>query len=225
MSHDNCIKQIRPESTFANFKVYQPEQQAVLDTMVTLAQQIVDNSKLIVGQEYPFPFGQIIFLWSQPGHGKTHLLEAFASHILTHAPELERSLYLARDNFTLRHIAYTDLYEKRPIVMIDDLFSEYQSVDKLHAATDLRCLMDYLTAVYDRRTLVIATSNFPMLSNHGIIECIRSVDKIGRILSRCEELLSTAGEIYLPGIDYRQEIAKERQQRRSTIRLPFSSES
>jgi hypothetical protein len=43
MSHDNCIKQIRPESTFANFKVYQPEQQAVLDTMKTLAQQIVDN--------------------------------------------------------------------------------------------------------------------------------------------------------------------------------------
>ncbi len=225
MSHDNCIKQIRPESTFANFKVYQPEQQVVLDTMKTLAQQIVDNAPLIVGQEYPFPYGQVIFLWSQPGHGKSHLLEAFASHILAEAPQLERSLYLARDNFTLRHIGFTDLYEKRPIVMIDDLFSDFQSVDKLHPATDLKCLMNYLSAVYERRTLVIATSNFPMLSNDGIVECIRSVDKIGRTLSRCEELLSTAGEIYLPGIDYRKEIAKERQQRRSTIRLPFSSDS
>lgn len=222
MSHINCINQIRPNSTFDNFEIYQEEQLTAVMAMKQLAQQIVNNAQRIHGQEYPFPFGKVIFLWSEPGHGKSHLLESFAAYILAEAPQLAASLYLSRDNFTLRHIASTDLYDKCPIVMIDDLFSEEQSVKDLHPATDLPCLMKYLAAVYERRTLVIATSNFQMLGNHGIIERIRSVDKVGRILSRCEELLSSSGEVYLPGKDFRKVIAERRRGNSPTHQDLFS---
>ncbi len=227
--HENHIRQIRPESTFENFKVYDPRQQQVLDTMQGLAHQIVENADAIAGQEYPFPYGQMIFLWSEPGHGKSHLLEAFARYILENAPELLDSLYLARGDFTLRHIGSVNLYGKCPIVLIDDLFAEYQSTSALNVHTDLICLMNYLTAVYERRTLVIATSNFPMLSpakiaQVGIIQRIAEVDKVGRTLSRCKELLATAGEMHLAGHDYRDDIAKERKDglRRVKLRLPFA---
>lgn len=223
MSHENFISQIRPNSTFASFEIYQNEQIAALEGMKALADQLVNNASVIEGREYPFALGQVIFLWSEPGHGKSHLLEAFAQHLLDGAPALAKSIYLARDSFTLRHIASVDLYDRRPIVLIDDLFSEYQSVSQLHTATDLPCLMKFLASVYERRTMVIATSNFPMLGDGGILEAIAKVDKVGRILSRCEELLASSGEIYLPGKDYRKVIAQKRKAEGSLIKLPFSS--
>jgi DNA replication protein DnaC len=224
----NQLNQIRPESTFANFKVYHPQQKPVVDAIKGLADQIIDHADSIASEEYPFPYGQVISIWGEPGHGKSHLLEAFAGHILANAPQLAGSLYLARGSFTLRHIGGVNLYDKRPIVLIDDLFAEKQSVNALNAHTDIQCMMDYLASVYERRTLVITTSNFPMFSqqelgNVGVDQLIARVDKVGRTLSRCKELFSTAGQMHLAGHDYRETKAQERKAGRGFLRFPVNA--
>lgn len=216
--NENLLRQIRPESTFDNYRVYHPGQQKVVDMLRSLAQQIVDNADFIDGNEYPFQYGQWISLYSEPGHGKSHLLESFARHIMDNAPRLASSIFLSRTDFTLLHITGTFLYGRCPIVLIDDLFSTSQSLSDLHPVTDLKRMMEFIASVYERRTLVITTSNFPMM---GIVGRMREVDKIGRTISRCHEIFSTAGEIYIPGHDYRQDIAAARRAGRGVIRFPF----
>jgi len=212
MSYGNQIVQRRPGSTFDAFEVYHQGQQDIVDTMTELADQIIGSANTIVNDEYPFPFGQIIFLWSEVGQGKTHLLEAFVNRVLKQAPELEKRIYLSRSNFCHDNMTAAARYDNLPIILIDDLFSDLQSVDAMHPATDLKALMHFFTRCYDRRPLVICTSNFSMNEGQGLLSRLGQADKIGRALSRAKELLSTAGEIYLPGKDFRGEIAKRRQQ-------------
>lgn len=206
----NLVDQVRPGSTFENFEIYDDVQGEAVGSLEMLADSIVEKQSAIVSQEYPFDAGRIIFLWSPPGRGKSHLVEAIVNRIRQRAPKLIecKHVYLSRYEFTLEHIASVYTYQGAPVVIIDDMFSDKQSIDQLSAYTDVKCVMGWVASVYERRTLALCTSNFPMMD--GIAKMVQQVDKIGRTASRLQELLANSGEIELPGRDYRVTVASKR---------------
>ncbi len=207
---DNKIDQVRPGSTFEAFEIYDPEQQKVVDLLKRVADQLIGLTERVLNEEFPFDNGKVLFLWSKPGFGKTHLVEAFINRVKAANPELLTRMFLSRGSFR-KDFDY-DIYPYgtgTPVVIIDDMFHDMQSVNQLHPSLELASFMRFITQIYDRRVLAIVTSNFPLLKG-GIVEKVEEVDKVGRVASRMHELLSLSGEIHLNGKDFRQELATRR---------------
>lgn len=196
----NRIEQVRPESTFEAFQAQTPEQINASEMLESLASRITTGSQHILSNQYPFPHAGIIFLHGQPGRGKTHLVEAFVNRLRQKAPEVLRKVFLSRDFFGDNIAAYG--YRGFPIILLDDLFANVPSPDKLHKV-DASRLRDFVFNLYEERSLVIATCNFG-LSRH-LRGMIAEEDPTGRALSRLDELISRngTGEIELTGIDWR----------------------
>ena len=207
---ENKLAEVRPGSTFATFEVYDPAQQQVVDLLRRVADQVVERGPRILTEEFPFDNGKILFLWSEPGRGKTHLVEAFVNHIRQHDERLLKKMVLSRGRFYFDFQFDVNPYGV-PIVIIDDMFHNMQSIDQLHPATELASFMKFITMVYERRILVLVTSNFPMMEGGGILSRVEHVDKIGRIVSRSKEVLAGSGEIHLAGRDFRETLAERRQ--------------
>lgn len=215
MYSDNKISQVRPGSTFEAFEVYDPEQQKVVDLLTKVADQLVARADRVARDEFPFDNGKVLFLWSEPGFGKTHLVEAFVNRVKAARPELLKRMVLSRGRFYFDFQINDNPYGV-PIVIVDDMFHDKQSVADLHPATELASFMKFVTMVYERRVLAIVTSNFSLLQG-GIVDRVKAVDKVGRIVSRMEELLSASGEIHLSGKDFRKELASRRKDGEFTL--------
>lgn len=205
---DNKIAQVRPGSTFENFEVYDPAQQRVVDLLKGVADQLLGRASQVLNSEFPFDNGKVLFLWSKPGFGKTHLVEAFINRVKEGNPKLLRRMVLSRGRFYFDYQLCNSPYGV-PVVVIDDMFHDKQSVQDLHPRVELASFMKFVTDIYERRALVIVTSNFPMLKG-GIVERVAQVDTVGRIVSRMHELLACSGEINLSGKDFRAELAKRK---------------
>ncbi len=207
MSHGNCVGAARPGSTFER---YEPETAAQREAHIQfqrLADGLIANEAAILASEHPFPAAKLIFLWGAPGTGKTHLVEAIINRVRHRAPKLllANKLYLARKDFTLEHVAMVSTYERAPVVIVDDMWNTHASVDRLHSV-DVQCFSDFVFSIYERRTLVLVTSNFPIMA--GILPIVKQYDPAGRAVSRLSELLAGSGEMHLEGPDYRQVLAE-----------------
>jgi predicted ATPase len=202
MNRGNCVGAVRPESTFERYQPQTPAQREARLQLQRLADGLVAHEAAILASEHPFPRARLIFLWGTPGTGKTHLVEALINRVREKAPRLlhAHKLHLSRNDFTLEHVANVSTYEDAPIVVIDDLWSAHASLDRLNTV-DLRCFIAFVSSIYDRRTLVLATSNFAILD--GILPLVRKQDPLGRATSRLDELLAGSGEIHLEGPDHR----------------------
>ncbi len=203
---NNLISQVRPSSTFNSFEKYDPEQEKFVQVVKRLADQIVAKADAICTQPYPFEHARLLIFWGEPGVGKTHLIEALVNHVKQAAPQVLAKMYLARENFTHANLSSTGSYGNAPIVIIDDLFAESHGLDQLHDATDIRCFMEFIKKMYEERRLIIITTNFAF--KEGIVERVKKVDKVGRIVSRLNEILSRSGEFEFSGEDYRDRLAK-----------------
>jgi DNA replication protein DnaC len=203
---NNDIRNIRPDATFDNFEPATETQSKIRDTCEGLAQSLIDAAPGYANGNNPLKNGAFFVLSSAPGRGKTHLLEAMVNKIGEEAPDLLDSTFLLRDDFTLHTIsggASPLTFNHKSIILIDDLFSKYHSLDDLHAATDLKNFMDLIASAYENRWFVMVTSNFPIVE--GLLPRIAEIDKVGRITSRCKEILTArAGEFILDGDDYRE---------------------
>lgn len=204
MPYNNSISQVRPKSTFDDFEPSTPERQKLLSVMQGLAAQMVDKRSKIAKEKYPFDAAKLIILWGKPGRGKTHLIEALINRLRVEAPELLQKIFLSREDFTLMNIAGLHSYDNLPIIILDDLFVRHQDVSQLHPATDIEIFMKFIMKIYDERRLVIVTTNFPF--KDGILRRVREVDKIGRVASRLDEILSKSGEIEVQGEDFRKKL-------------------
>lgn len=213
----NVIKEVREESTFANFKAKNATQRRVLGRLQTLAEGIIERAEDILTKEYPFSYGQMIFIWGPPGRGKSHLVEAIVNHIRQNKPELLGKIYFSKSNFTHANMCFAEDYDNLPVVVIDDIFSKVNSASNLHPRTDGGALMNFSQEVYERRKLAIITSNFPLQGE--IMKLIADSDETGRISSRLNELLANSGEIELRGIDYRTVITKERKKQKGQFTI------
>lgn len=202
------LAQVRPENTFASFELYSPEQKPVVDFLQAVAAQIVGKCDAILRDDFPFANGRLMFLTSDPGHGKTHLVEAVINHVAEHKPELLGKMVLSRGDFLHDHMTAASEYGGAPVVVIDDVFAEHQNIDSLHPATDLKSFMHFITMLYERRIFVLMTSNFRLTGDNGILASVAKCDKMGRVVSRCLQMVGTTGEIVLPGKDFRAELAK-----------------
>lgn len=206
---DDKLAEVRPTSTFESFELYDPAQQQVVDLLTSVADQVIERAPVIMSEEFPFESGKILFLHSEPGFGKTHLVEAFINRILKAVPELRKKMVLSRGRFYFDFQCDDHPYGKAPLVIIDDMFHDKSSVSDLHPATELASFMKFMTMVYERRVLCLITSNFPMVEG-GILAQLTKVDKVGRVRSRAAEILSGSGEINLQGKDFRVELAARR---------------
>ncbi len=206
----NEIRQIRPQSQFSTFEVYDPErQQPVIDMMINLADQIIAHQESILSNPHPFPHARWLSFHGEVGTGKTHLIEAMINRILAGAPKLVDKIYLSRNSFYYDNQCGANDYGHCPILIYDDLFSEHQSLDGLCTATDLPAFMKWAAAMYDRRMLIITASNFPLMTGpKTILTRVASVDQVGRALSRTKEMLARSGEWEIVGKDYREELAR-----------------
>lgn len=211
MYRDDKKAELRPTNTFANFEVQTEGQQLAFDVLRTLADQVVAASQHIATIRQPFDEPSLLFLWGQPGRGKTHLVEAFVNRIRLEAPDVYQRLIMTRGRFYFDFQMNDNPYGDAPIVIIDDMFHDKLGVSDLHPATEINSFMRFITDLYDRRRLVLVTSNFPLIEG-GILEMVAKVDKIGRITSRAAEVMSRVGEIELQGMDFRQELVRRRRQ-------------
>lgn len=203
----NRLAQVRPENTFASFERYTPEQEPIVTRLQSIAQQLVAKEAILT-DEFPFANGRILFLTSEPGHGKTHLVEAIINHIADHKPELLGKIVLSRGVFTSEHFISANEYGGASVVIIDDIFADHQSVQGLHPG-DVIAMIHFITMLYERRIFAIITSNFRLTGDDGgILGRVARVDKVARAMSRFKQVLASSGEIVLPGKDFREELAK-----------------
>ena len=221
---DNEINNIRPKSTF---DTYAPQEGAQSQLEVKQAMLDLANNLIAASQGYyetgnPLQDGAFFILSSPPGRGKTHLMEALINHVSSAEPNMINYMFLLKRSFTTFTIASEIsplTFRDKPIIFIDDLFSQHQSVDTLKGATDIQKIGELISAAYDNRWLVVTTSNFPFLE--GVLPKIAQNDTVGRVTSRCKEMLTArAGEFILDGRDYRDIIAentkRDRDQRKRT---------
>ena len=203
----NKLGQVRPENTFANFELYSAEQDPIVKRLQAIAQQLVTKPEILT-DEFPFANGRILFLTSAPGFGKTHLAEAIINHVADNKPEVLGKMVLSRGSFTSEHMTSANDYAGAPIVVIDDIFSQAQSVAEMYPG-DVIALMHFITMLYERRMFAVITSNFRLMGDDGgILGRVAAVDKVQRVLSRFKQVLANSGEIVLPGKDFREELAK-----------------
>ncbi len=203
---ENKLQEVRPGNTFANFTPNHESQEKVRDLLMALVEQLVANQEVIAGERHPFADASLLFVYGSPGRGKTHLVEAFINELRLRAPNVYKRMVLSRGNFYFDYQIGDNPYYDAPIVIIDDMFHNKMSVSALHPATEIEAFMKFIGDLYDRRRLVLVTSNFSLIEG-GILQRVREVDKVGRIISRAAEVLSHCGEFRLEGPDYREIIA------------------
>ena len=204
----NAIDQIRPKSTFENYIPITDEQKVAKDLLINISNQLIQNEASFSKQpQSPFPKANLINLFGTTGTGKTHLIESLLNHLKTNSETIFKNCYLFRDNFTTSHICYIPVYDQKQIIIIDDLYSTHQNINNLDHV-DIRVFSDWIANIYERRTLVITTSNFSILGTSGIAKKIEEQDTIGRTTSRLIELLARAKEIYVKGPDHRRTTPK-----------------
>jgi chromosomal replication initiation ATPase DnaA len=206
---ENKIEEVRPGSTFENFTPSTDSQSQVQELLQGLAQQVIEAKDTIATQTQPFGDACLIFLHGKPGRGKTHLVEALVNEIKAAAPKVFARMVLSRGRLYFDFQVNDNPYGDAPIVIIDDMFHDKQSVKDLHPATELTAFMKFITDLYNHKRLVIVTSNFGLVKG-GILDRIKEEDKVGRTVSRAAEVMSGAGEFELLGPDYREELAEQR---------------
>lgn len=207
---ENYIKYARPSSTFDNYDPKTETQQKALEVFRGLATLLSKNIKAIVNNPNPFPHAQMFFLSGPTGIGKTHLLEGLANRLIEANPKMRERLYWIRgQEFTGQFMGSSLMhyFDQTPIILVDDLFSTKQSLGELHERVEIDAMMRFASGVYERRALVVATSNFPFMQ--GIFAKVKSIDTIGRAASRLEEIMARSGEITMTGEDYRKTLAKD----------------
>lgn len=214
----NSIKDVRPDSTFDSYRPLTDSQKEAMKCMANLSESLIERQAAFEGQENPMPHAGVMVLVGGVGVGKTHLIESVINDISQRAPNLRNRCFLQRGSLTTAVVGGSLEREltKTPILFVDDAYAEKQNLSDL-SDFDIKSLMDFFTSVYEKRSLIIFTSNFPILSDTGLLERIRRIDKVGRITSRCKELIAVGGgEIFVNGPDYREIIAEEAIRRRKS---------
>ncbi len=208
MGHKNIVGEVRQSSTFDSFVPQNKTQKKVADDLRQLADNIAKHPRILDAGS-PFEQGRIIVLWGGPGVGKTHLLEATINHIRVVNPAAVKRMYMSRFPLTHEHISYSNGFDYNGcnVVFLDDVYSEFTDLSRLSDVTDIPSFMKLVTVVYERRLLVVVTSNFNFTD--GIVARTAKVDKIGRALSRPRELMANSGELHIVGSDYRAKLAKK----------------
>jgi len=176
-----------------------------MNRLIRLAQSIVLKKLLISTSSHPFDYGRIIVLQGKPGLGKTHLIDAFINFLLWSDPSLANAIYYGRRQLSSSD---RDFFGGRPIIILDDLFDQRQSIATLSAVLDIEPFMRFIVQVYEERRLVIFTTNFPVIG--GVLGAVEKVDTTGRAVSRLRELIAVSGEIEILGEDYRKILAQQR---------------
>jgi len=195
------IENIRKTSTFESF--VPPNE----DTMLLVAglEQLANDLTINIKNNGGFDHSRLINLYGKPGTGKSHLLEAFVSQIISKGgyEMTEKILFLNdKDVGTWRYGLYNERRVK--IVTVDDLFANNKSVNEI-SSFDLKGFMDCIYRGYETKQFIFVTSNFSL---SGITEIIAKQDGPGRITSRLKEM--TLSSIKLDGPDYREIIAAKR---------------
>lgn len=206
----NEVRNIRPDSRFDTYVPKTDSQRDAMHTMKKLAQSLVDLQDVFKTSTNPFSKAAFFVLSGGPGLGKSHLLEALIHEVEESAPNVLDHMFLLRESFTLHTIGGvgSSTFDRRPIVLIDDLFSQHPSVDKLCPATDIKGLAQYIAYAYENRVVTIATCNFPFIDS--ILPKIKESDPVGRITSRCAEVITAnSGELTMDGPDHRMLMAEE----------------
>lgn len=208
----NRIKEVRPDSLFENYQPLTESQKKALAFFKNISSILTesDMAKRIISDEFPFPTAAFYVFSGKPGVGKTHLMEAVVNGLTAQNPKLRDRIFLLRDNFTtmMYGMSGDNFFNNKPIILLDDLYAEIQGPEGLKGFGYVEKLTQFLMQVYERRSLVIASSNFPFIEN--VLPLVRQHDIIGRSTSRIAEMFGRGGvgELEIKGPDYREIIAQ-----------------
>ena len=200
----NSIDQVRSTSTFESFEPQNEVQEKAKQIMQDLVSKILTKVESASGK-LNFDHARLISISGKPGLGKTHLLEAFINEFRNNDIDPENLIYLSRGNFTGQNFMGDFAFDGKPIIVIDDLFSEHQSVDSFSSIIDIDTISKFLSFAYEDRRLIITSSN---LASEEIFNKVKEVDEVGRVTSRVNEMMAGLPEIKVEGKDYRTIIAE-----------------
>ena len=196
----NKISEIRPTSTFDSFIAQNEEQEAIKNWLSNLTEQIAQKLKK---STHWFDHAKVVNLWWWPWRWKSHLLEACAHKLI--------DSWLWEDVFLYRGAMYTHDWEelsdlKERILLIDDLFSKSKDISDINKYWPLPSYADLMFWAYEKRKLVLTSSNF---STEWIIMRIeKELDPVWRITSRMKEIWQASLE--LKWNDYREIITSKK---------------
>lgn len=98
----------------------------------------------------------------------------------------------------------TSNLSRHPIIVFDDVYCDRNAIAEIDNF-DIKSFMELTMLAYERRALVIMSSNFPLKA--ALMDRVARVDKLGRVVSRLKEMMSLSGELVIDGPDYREIIA------------------
>lgn len=200
MSINNKVDKVDSTNTFNSYKINNESQENAVKKLKKVCEYIKETKA-------DFKQARAMFIHGGPGLGKTHLLNS----IVNECQEFKDNICFLRSNIdsTFGMIYDGMIPEHKTILMLDDMFSEYHSIDQLHPATDIRSLINLIYMAYENKKLLIMNSNFNLVDN--IIPMIERVDKQGRITSRLKEMMALSGSIEIIGQDYREILSTQKE--------------
>jgi len=205
----NSKDDIRNNSVFAKYVPKTEAQTQALELAKSIAGALVDGEGkiTITGNDYrthsPFDNSILYVLSGKPGVGKTHLIESILNDLKARAPSLYDISCLRRGPlpFVASGSAHDGDFDGKPLIFLDDVWADKSSVKDLNN-DNIRSLMGVITWAYERRAMIVMTTNFPFVSE--ILPVIKQHDPVGRVVSRTQEMLDQrACEINIEGPDHR----------------------
>lgn len=177
------------DKRFENFEPQNDSQKVAKNFLEKLAEYLTKNK---------IPDAVIIWIQGAPWLWKSHLLNSFNN-------QLRDNKIDSCDNLNDEHFLTLEKYKASDIILIDDLFQNLNSLDKV-STFDINNLSRLIFHIYENKKILIITSNFDI---NAILDKISSEDKVWRLRDRITELLSHTQPIKLEWESYRKKKALE----------------
>jgi len=150
----------------------------------------------------------IVWLHWAPWLWKSHLISAFETSI-QNIPWVK--IHKPHKKFGFSQ--HQDRYRDASIIINDDLFQDFQSLDDVFAIdaflkkiqeAEVRHLWEFIFDLYDGKKIWIVSSNFDIKE---VLKRVGDMDSQDRLKSRIAHLLATTGVLQLEWDDHRKVLA------------------
>ncbi len=156
--------------------------------------------KLLIERKWVLWQPVIIGIQGGPWVWKTHLIKALKDQLnwaWIHFFDSSKNQFILSSHHEYK-------WKENFIVIADDILQKYSSLDRC-SKQEFVWLGELIYELYERNWFLLVTSNFDI---REIFAKVSATDDIGRLRSRCNQLLGSIQPIHIEAPDYREKLAK-----------------